>query len=79
MSSITNLLIGIAVLILGYPIGIFLARVTKEELASGRKYFRIIVFLSLIGGVVGLILGNDILLFSMFFVAIVTSRSLRKK
>jgi len=78
MSSITNLLIGIAVLILGYPIGIFLARVTKEELASGRKYFRIIVFLSLIGGV-GLILGNDILLFSMFFVAIVTSRSLRKK
>ena len=73
-----NLIIGILVLILGYPIGMFLARVTKEELKDGRRYFRVIVFLGLVGGVVGLIIGNDVLLFSMFFVAIVTSRSLER-
>ncbi len=46
---------------------------------SGRRWFGIIIIVSLIGGVIGLILGNDILMFSFFFIAIVTSRSLKKK
>ena len=76
MSEITNLIIGILILILGIPIGNFLAKVTKEELKDGQKYFKAIVFLSLIAGIIGLILSNDVLFFSMFFIAIVTSRSL---
>ena len=64
--------------ILGIPIGNFLAKITKEELKEGRKWFKLIVFISLIGGFVGLIIGNDILLFSFFFIAIVTSRSLKR-
>ncbi len=79
MQEILKLLIGLLVLALGYPLGTFLAKQTKEELKSGQKWFRLIIFVSLIGGFVGLVLGNDVLLFSFFFIAIVTSRSLKKK
>ncbi len=79
MQEIYKLLIGIAVLILAFPVGNLLAKMTKEELKQGAKWFRLIVILGLIGGVVGLIIGDDVLLFSFFFIAIVTSRSLVKK
>ncbi|HLC86684.1 MAG TPA: hypothetical protein VJH65_00190 [Candidatus Nanoarchaeia archaeon] len=73
-----ELLIGIFVLLLGIPIGNFLAKTTKEELKAGQKWFKLLIMISLIGGFAGLILSNYILLFSFFFIAIVTSRSLRK-
>lgn len=79
MLEIFKLLIGIGVLILGIPIGNLLAKNTKEELKSGQKYFRILSFTGLIGGLIGLIIQNDVLLFSFFFIAIVTSRSLTRK
>ena len=79
MQEIFKLLIGIFVLVLGILIGSFLARVTREELESGRKWFKLIIFLSLIGGFVGLIIHDDVLMFSLFFVAIVTSQSLPKR
>lgn len=79
MQEIIQLLIGIAVLGLAFPIGNLLAKMTKEELKSGKKWFRLIVILGLIGGFVGLVIGNDILLFSFFFIAIVTSRNLIKR
>lgn len=72
-----NLIIGIIFLSFGYPLGKLLARFTSEELKSGQKYFKIIIFISLIGGLIGLILQNDIIMFSMFFIAIVTSQSLK--
>ena len=78
MLEIFQLVIGILILILGIPIGNFLARRTKEELKSGQKWFRLIIIFSLVGGFIGLIIRNDILMFSFFFIAIVTSRSLRK-
>ena len=79
MQELIKLVIGAVILVFGIPIGNFLAKITKEELESGRKWFRIIVFAGLIGGFIGLISGNDILLFSLFFIAIVTSRSLKRK
>lgn len=78
MQELYNLLIGIGVLALGFPIGILLAKKTKEELFKGRKWFKLIIILSLIGGIAALILGNDFLLFSLLFIAIVTSRSIKK-
>ena len=72
-------LIAIFVLILGIPLGNFLAKTTKEELKDGQKWFRLIVIISLIIGLVGVITKNDFLMFSFFFIAIVTSRSLRIK
>jgi len=79
MQEIFKLLIGIAVLVLGYPIGYLLAKYTKDELKAGRKWFGIIILISLLGGVATLIIGNDALLFGFFFIAIVTSQSLRRK
>lgn len=79
MNELYNLLIGVGVLILGIPIGRFLAKNTTEELKSGQKWFTLIVVVSLIGGFVGLLIGNDIVMFSLFFIAIVASQSLKTK
>ncbi|MBR9702381.1 hypothetical protein GOV13_05670 [Candidatus Pacearchaeota archaeon] len=75
--QLSNILIGIFVLVLGFPLGDYLGRVTKDELKSGQKWFKLIITFSLIGGFVGLVLGDDVLMFSLFFIAIVTNRSLR--
>jgi hypothetical protein len=78
MQQLYQLLIGVCILALGIPIGNILAKVTKEELKGGRKYFKILIILSLIGAIIFLILRNDVLLFSLLFIAIVTSRSLKR-
>ncbi len=78
MQESIKLLIGIAVLLIGIPIGNLLAKYTKEELKQGKKWFKRIVVLSLIGTLISLIIGNDALLFTFAFIAIVTSRSLKK-
>lgn len=65
-------------LILGIPIGSLLAYYTKEELKQGQKWFRLIIAVALICSIVSVIIRNDFLLFSFLFVAIVTSRSLRR-
>lgn len=77
MLEVFKLLIGIAFLALGIPIGNLLAKVTKEELHLGKKYFMILTWIGLLGGVIGLIIGSDVLLFTMFFIAIVSSRSVK--
>jgi uncharacterized membrane-anchored protein YhcB (DUF1043 family) len=78
MSQMLDLIIGLVVLILGIPIGMLIAKFTKEELKSGQKWFKRIIVLSIIGAIIGLIIGNDVLLFSFLFIAIVTSQSLKK-
>ncbi len=78
MLEIFKLLIGFVILILGIPIGNLLAKATKVELKPGRKYFKVFILLSLAGAVVFLILGYDAILFTLLFIAIVTSRSLRQ-
>ena len=78
MQDFYKLIIGILVLVLGFPIGNFLAKKTKEELKKGQKWFKLIIIVSLISGIIGLIFGNDVVLFISFFIAIVTSRSLKK-
>ena len=79
MNEMIKLIIAILILLFGFPMGDYLAKKTKEELKAGQKWFKIIILLSLIGGLIGLIIGNDILMFSFFFIAIVTSRSLKRK
>jgi hypothetical protein len=77
MQETLNLLIGVAILLLGIPIGMLLAKLTKEELQDGKKYFKLIISISLLIGFAGLMLKNDIILFTFFFIAIVTSKSLK--
>ena len=78
MLEMLKIIIGIFVLILGIPIGNLLAKYTKEELKDGRRWFNLLIFIGAIGGIIGLIIGNDALMFSFLFIAVVTSRSLKK-
>jgi len=76
MQEIWLLLVGVVVLVLGWPIGVLLARLTKEELKDIQIYVKLIILISLLLGIVGLIVGNDWLLFAMLFIAIVSGGSL---
>jgi len=78
MEEILKILISIAFLAFGIPIGNYLAKLTKEELKSGQIWFKRIIIISLIGSAISLILKNDSLLFSFLFISVVTSRSLKK-
>ena len=71
-----NLLIGVVILLLGFPIGYYLAKITKEELKAGQKWFKLVVFISILCAIISLMILNDILLFAFLFMAIVASRSL---
>ena len=77
MQEIFTFLLAILVLILGIPLGDILAKITQEELKPGKKWFLILICLSLIGAIVSLIINKDDLMFSFLFIAIVTSRSLK--
>jgi len=76
VSEVLKIIIGIAVLALGIPIGNILAKNTHEELKDGRKWFNLLIILSFIGAILAVIFGEDALLYALLFIAIVTSRSL---
>ena len=78
MQEFINIIIGIIILILGIPIGHYLAKITKDEVKAGQRWFKLIIIFSLIGAIVSAILKNDALLFGFLFMAIVTSRSLKR-
>jgi phosphoglycerol transferase MdoB-like AlkP superfamily enzyme len=79
MQEVLKIIIGIAILIIGIPVGNILAKSTREELRIGRKWFTILISICIIGAVFSLIFGNDAFLFSFLFIAIVTSRSLVRR
>ena len=75
MLYILKLLIATGILVLGYFLGYFLRHWTMDEQKELKKYFNILTLVSLIAGVYGLFIGSDWLMFTFFFIAIVTSRS----
>ncbi|VVB79451.1 Uncharacterised protein [uncultured archaeon] len=74
-----QLLVAIIVVLLGFPIGIILSKLTKEELKGGEKWFKLLVFLAAITAIFGLFTQNDPLFFSSLFLIAVTSQSIGKK
>lgn len=72
-----NLLIGMFVLLFGIPIGNLLAKITKEEISQGQRWFKLVSFSALLGALISLVIGNDVLLFSFAFIAIVSSKSIK--
>jgi uncharacterized membrane protein YeaQ/YmgE (transglycosylase-associated protein family) len=73
-----QLIVGIIFLICGFFSGNLLAKATKEELKSGKKWFKLLIIISLIGAVVFLFIKKDAILFAFLFMAVVTSRSLKR-
>jgi uncharacterized membrane protein YeaQ/YmgE (transglycosylase-associated protein family) len=78
MNQIYTFLIGIFVLIVGFPIGIILSHVTKDESDKGQFWFKLIILASLVGAVITLIWRNDALFFTFLFFMVVTSQSLKR-
>ncbi len=78
MNNLIQLAIGISALALGYPLGYFLASITKEELPLGQRWFKLIITTSLAGAFASFLLRNDALFFSFLFFAVVTSASLKR-
>jgi hypothetical protein len=74
-----DILIAILILLLGFPVGNFLAKITREELKDGKVWFKLIMLTCVIGTIASLVIRNDVLLFGFLFIMIVTSRSLLKK
>ncbi len=72
-----SFLIAVIILILGIPIGNLLAKAAREEIRRGQRWLKLVAFLSLIGALIGLVIGNDVVLFTFAFISIVTSRSIR--
>ena len=72
----------VVIALLGYPAGLIIAHLTKEELKAGRRWFRIIAILSVIGIILSAILARGTaLLFlaaSFVFIFLLTLASLRK-
>ncbi len=77
MEEVYKFAIAIVLLALAIPLGNMLAKATKEELHKGRKWFKGLMILSLIGAVVFLFIRKDVIFFSLLFIAIVTSRSVK--
>jgi len=77
MSEIFKLLAGIFVLILGFPMGMLLAKFTSDELKAGKFWFRIIIFAGFFGAIASLFLRNDIFLFAFLFISIITGMCLK--
>lgn len=77
MQEILKLTIGFIVLLLGFPIGFYLKKLTLDENKEGQIWFKIIIIVSAVGALISLIFRNDYLLFTFLFIAIVTGMSLR--
>jgi len=76
MQELLQLIIGIIFLILGFFAGNLLRDKTKEEQKKGKIWFKILTAIGILGGIVGLVIRKDWVLFTFFFIAIVSSRSL---
>ncbi|MBU0894283.1 MAG: hypothetical protein KKF48_02095 [Nanoarchaeota archaeon] len=78
MLEVIKFVVGIILLLIGIIIGNWLGKITKEELKAGQIWFKLIIIICVVGAVLSLFFGNDVLLFSFLFIAIVTSRSFKK-
>ena len=78
MLEIYAIFIGISALVLGFPLGNMLAKITKDEMKKGQVWFKTIILLCAIGAIIALFLSNDYLFFSFLFFMIIASRSLKR-
>ena len=79
MEEVYKFAIGITILFLGIPIGNFLAKITREELKFGKRWFKILALACAIAILPSLFLKNYVMFFSLLFMIVVISRSLKIK
>jgi len=64
------MIVEIIILILAIPIGLLIAYLTRDELLEGRKWFKIIMILGVVGMVWFLLTGVSYLAYTFGFVTI---------
>jgi len=72
------MLLEIVILILSIPTGFLIAHLAKDELAVGRKYFRVLIIASVLIGIWFYLTGVEYLVWTMAFVFVVSLISLIK-
>lgn len=81
MNTIQVILL-IAITLLGFPIGKFIAKHTKEELKAGKNWFLSIIFVCVFGIIISIFLFNGTNLFFMIsafvFILLLALASLKK-
>ncbi len=66
------------ILLLAVPVGFLIAWLGRDELIQGRKYFRILIIVSILGSIFSFIYLERFYLYSFLFVLIVSLISLIK-
>ena len=64
-------MIEIILLILAVPVGYLISNMAKDELKSGKKWFRILIIASILGAIGFYLYGNKTIAFTMIFIFIV--------
>ena len=72
------MIIEIFVLLTAVPIGYFISYLTKDELKSGEKWFRVLIISSILIGILFILLGEFYISWTAGFVFIVSLISLIK-
>ncbi len=64
-----QIILTIILALLGYLVGLFIAKNTKEELKSGRKWFKLVMIVSLVIMILSLIIskGSNLMLLESIF------------
>lgn len=68
-----ELLLKFIILVLAIPIGYLLSYMCKEELAQGKKWFKSVIIIAIIGVIISFIMNEYTLLLSSLFALIVFS------
>jgi len=68
----------VLILISGIPLGFLIAYLTRDELVVGRPWFQFIIFLSIMLILLFVFLKDFTIVYTLFFIFIVTSISLIK-
>ena len=62
----------VIILILAFPVGYLIAYWTRDELIQGRKWFKMIIIASILGGFWFFIIGEDYISLTLIFILIST-------
>lgn len=84
ISETLKIILSIVVTLAGFPLGILIKKLTKDEQKTGRKYFKLLVLACVVGIILTLFFVRDNLLFAIeilvfiFLVALASLVKIRK-
>jgi hypothetical protein len=62
----------ICLLVLAIPVGFLIAWLCRDELLSGRVWFRVLIIVSILSAIYFYLIGNSVITFSCLFILIIS-------